>query len=75
MVDESGTAAFEGSHHGIQQMRMHKQRLTKWGKLVSGKGDYRAPEPDVVTVIAGMVVADSAEVRQGLMRLLEAALF
>jgi hypothetical protein len=61
MADESGKFITDSSTAGIDFMKLHKQRLSKLGKS-EHKEDYKLPEPDVVSIIGGMLISDSKQV-------------
>lgn len=62
MADESGKFVSDSNSLGIESMKLHKQRLSKLGKSAH-KGDYKLPAPDLVTIVGGMLVSDSQQVR------------
>jgi hypothetical protein len=61
MADESGKFVSDSNSMGIETMKLHKQRLSKLGKSAD-KGDYKLPEPDMISIVGGMLVGDSKQV-------------
>jgi hypothetical protein len=61
MADESGKFVSDSNTLGIESMKLHKQRLSKLGKSAQ-KGDYKLPEPDIVSIMGGMLITDSNQV-------------
>ena len=62
MADESGKFVTDSNALGIESMKLHKQRLSNMGKAAH-RGDYKLPQPDIVTIVGGMLVSDSMQVR------------
>lgn len=67
LIDEAGeVVSDDGSTgmklDGIESMNLHKQRLAPSGRVQSSK-DYKAPPPDMIAVIGGMLVSESSKVR------------
>ena len=62
MADESGKFVSDSTALGIESMKLHKQRLSKLGKSAH-RGDYKLPEPDIITIVGGILISDSAQVR------------
>lgn len=62
MADESGKFISDSNALGIESMKLHKQRLSKIGKAAN-RGEYKLPEADVVSIVGGMLVSDSKQVR------------
>lgn len=66
MIDEAGeVVSDDGSTgmklSGIESMNLHKQRLAPTGRVQSSR-DYKLPPPDMIAVVAGMLVSDSSQV-------------
>lgn len=69
MIDEAGeVVSDDGSTgmklSGIESMNLHKQRLAATGKLQSAK-DYKAPPPDMLAVVGGIIISESKQVCAG----------
>lgn len=56
-IDATGGAETD-QYNSVHHMRLHKQRLDATGRRI-GHGDYNAPRPDIITIVAGTMVADS----------------
>lgn len=68
MIDEAGeVVSDDGSTgmklSGIESMHLHKQRLSPTGRTQSSK-DYKAPPPDTIAIVGGMLMSESTEVRK-----------